>query len=446
MQVVCDVLSKKNYEKETELAFNLYLFYLVSFFLHIPSRINFLGAIRLDFLLVGLIVFLIMSSASYKGSKLDLSSRYLISIFLYSIFCIPFVKWPGSVISNGLIEFIKGAIFYFFTVNLILSEKRLKILLVVFVSCNLIRVFEPLFLHLTEGYMGSRTYLGSGDFAGRLSGAPSDTINSNGLAFVIATIFPFLHYVLSPINKKSFLVYIAVVPVLLYVMSLTLSRSGMLALGIIAFGIFFKSKRKALLIILGVVGISIMWMSFSGTQKDRYLSIVSDDTRSSASAEGRIDSFFKDLGVAMNRPIFGHGLGTSREANFHAYGRDQPSHVLWTETWQEIGVIGLILFLLYLKSMISNFREAGRIVRANLKESDFLFRCLQAMQVWLLMNILFSFASYGLKSYEWYFFGGLSVVVYKLANKITADKDGSEHGGIKKVVEKYPLARRIRGQ
>lgn len=51
------------------------------------------------------------------------------------------------------------------------------------------------------------------------------------------------------------------------------------------------------------------------------------------------------------------------------------------------------------------------------------------MQVWLLMNILFSFASYGLSSYEWYLFGGLSVVTARLAKStsttITANRESS---------------------
>ena len=33
------------------------------------------------------------------------------------------------------------------------------------------------------------------------------------------------------------------------------------------------------------------------------------------------------------------------------------------------------------------------------------------------MNILFSFASYGLSSYEWYLFGGLIVVTKRLATE-----------------------------
>ena len=43
-------------------------------------------------------------------------------------------------------------------------------------------------------------------------------------------------------------------------------------------------------------------------------------------------------------------------------------------------------------------------------EEGYLVYLVNSMQVWLFMNLIFSFASYGLSSYEWYLFGGLSVV------------------------------------
>ncbi len=441
-------LAKENYQlvKDTRLAYILYLVYLISFFLHLPARFSVLGAIRFDFLLVGITCFLVFGVKATKGTKLDQASRYLVAIFVYSILVLPFVEWPGSVINNGLVEFIKGAIFYFFTINLIVTEKRLKIFITVFIICNFIRVLEPLFLNVTTGYLGSRTYLGGGDFAGRLSGAPSDTINPNGLAFVIATILPFLHYVYAPINKKTWLVYVAIfVPVLFYVMGLTLSRSGILALGIIAFGVFLKSNRKFLLICIGVVGLIGIWSVLSDIQRDRYLSIVSDDTQQSASASGRIDGWMTDFEVALNRPIIGHGLGTSREANWNVAGKDQISHILWAEIWQEIGLIGLILFILYLKTMIRNFIDAGRLIKKNISTDDFLYRCTQAMQVWLLMNLLFSLASFGLKSYEWYLFGSLSVVLLTLVRQRIEwqNEDETEGQAVKTFKDKFPLARRL---
>jgi O-antigen ligase len=430
-------------DKETHVAFALYLFYLVSFFLRLPARLPILGLIRLDFLLVGIICFFIFSSKATKGSRLDDASKYLLAIFLYSIFTLPLVEWPGSVVNNGMVAFIKGAIFYFFTVNLITNEKRLKILIIVFVGCNLIRVLEPLLLNITTGYLGSRTYLGSGEFAGRLAGGPFDTVNPNGLAFVIATIVPFLHYVYGPSSKKAFAIYLLLIPLLLYTMLLTLSRSGILALGIIALGIWLKSTHKLMLMVIGVLGLAVIFMNLNDVQKDRYLSIVSDDARQSGSASGRIDGWTTDFKVAFNRPIIGHGLGTSREANWNVAGKDQISHILWAEIWQEIGLIGLVLFILYLNAMIRNFREAGRMIKSRLPESDFLNRSLQAMQVWLLMNLLFSLASYGLKSYEWYLFGGLSVVLLNMVQKRLKDEDPTSEENASVQAPKFPLANRL---
>ncbi|MEP3560938.1 MAG: O-antigen ligase family protein [Marinobacter sp.] len=430
-------------ESQTHLPFVLYLAYLVSFFLRIPARLPMLGLIRLDLLLVFLISYLIFSARRPGTLKLDDASRYLLAILIYSVLTLPLVEWPGSVINNGMIAFIKGAIFYFFTVNLIVNEARLKWILVVFVFCNLVRIFEPLFLNLTTGYLGSSTHLGGGEFAGRLSGAPFDTINPNGLAFVIATVIPFLHYVFAPSNKKTFFVYLLLIPILLYTMGLTLSRSGILALAIIAFGVWIKSAHKLLLLVLGVLGLTIISFNLNDVQKDRYLSIVSDDSRQSASADGRIEGWFVDFRVAMNRPIIGHGLGTSREANWNVTGKDQISHILWAEVWQEIGLIGLILFILYLKAMFTNFRDAARLIRSRLNKDDFLFRSSQAMQVWLLMNLLFSLASYGLKSYEWYLFGGLSVVMLRLAREKTAVKQAALPPDAEQKSKRYMLARKV---
>ena len=338
-------LAQRQIDEQTKLAFWLYLLYLVSFFLRLPARVPALGVISFDFLLVGLIVFLILGAKATKGARLDIASKYLLAIFVYSIVTLPLVEWPGSVLNSGMVAFIKGAIFYFFTVNLVTNTNRLKKILFVFVSCNLIRVLEPLILNMTSGYLGSVTHLGGGEFAGRLAGAPSDTLNPNGLAFVIATVIPFLHYVFSPINRKANFIYLLLVPLLIYTMVLTMSRSGVLALAIIALGIWLKSSRKTLLLVLGVLGIGVVFINLNEVQRDRYLSIVSSDARQSGTAEGRIEGWSSDFKVAMNRPLIGHGLGTSREANWNVAGKDQIAHILWADVWQEIGLLGLGLFV-----------------------------------------------------------------------------------------------------
>lgn len=432
-------------EKDTQVAFFLFSLYLVSFFLRLPARMPVLGEIRFDLILVAAISYFILTAKSTKTTRLDSASQYLLAIFVYSIVTLPLVEWPGSVINNGIVAFIKGAIFYFFTINLVVNSARLKIILSIFVGCNLLRIIEPLLLNITTGYLGSTTHLGGGDFAGRLAGAPADVINPNGLAFVIATVIPFLHYVFAPTNKKAFFIYLLLVPLLLYTMGLTLSRSGILALAIIAFGIWWKSTHKFLLLLLGTIGLTVIFLNLTDVQKDRYLSIVSDDARQSVSAQGRIEGWAEDFRVALNRPIIGHGLGTSREANWNVAGKDQISHILWMEIWQEIGLIGLVLFILYLSAMIRNFREASKLIKGRLSSDDFLYRSCQAMQVWLLMNLLFSLASYGLKSYEWYLFGGLSVVLLKaVQSRVSESNIGEDHKKVSaEPSRRFSLARGI---
>ena len=138
------------------------------------------------------------------------------------------------------------------------------------------------------------------------------------------------------------------------------------------------------------------------------------DTKNAATAEGRTEGVIRDFKVGLRRPLFGHGLGTSREANSNFADNDQPSHNLYTEIIEELGFVGLFLFIRLIKSIIDNYRESEVVIK-NMKISDqFLLSLIDAMQVWLFMNLLFSLASYGLSSYEWYLFAGLSVAVTRI--------------------------------
>lgn len=398
----------------TKSAFVLYIIFLISFFIHVPDRIPGLGLIRPDFLLVLYLFY------SISTKKLHIKTEAKISKLLYillavSILTIPLATWPGSVISRGIPSFIKAIIFFIFTYKLVLNEQRLIITINTFLLCNTFRVLEPLYLHETQGYWGSQTTFGW-DQVGRLAGAPSDVINGNGLAFVIASIIPFYHYLLTSRGFFYKLIYWGMLPIFLYTMSLTLSRSGIVAVVVIYAVIFLKSKRKGILTLMCILGVTLFFGSLDSVQRDRYLSIVDPkDTQSGASAEGRKDGWIRDFEVGMIKPIFGHGLGTSAEANWNFAGETHRSHNLWLEVFQELGLVGLIIFFRYTLEIYKGFMETNRVFRASTTASPYLRSCLAAMQVWLMMNILFSFFSYGLSSYEWYLFGGFSAVIARLA-------------------------------
>ena len=252
--------------------FGLFIYYLIDFFLHLSQRIPGYGLLRPTLLLALIIsISLFIQREKFRGWSKDPIVASLLVLLIYLAVSLPLVEWPGSVVKNNLSDFIKAITFFFFTVLLVDSDRRLKIFLLVFIGCQLIRVFEPLFLNLTEGYWGSSTYIGGGEFSQRLSGAPSDVINPNELGFVIVTAIPFLHYLLWSSGFKARLLYLLLMPPLLYALILTQSRGALLALLVIAFFVFKESSHKFSLVVVAILVGMAGWQVMTDEQKDRYL-------------------------------------------------------------------------------------------------------------------------------------------------------------------------------
>ncbi len=407
------------------IAYRLYLLFTASIFLHIPGRIPALGVIRFDLVLAVIITALIIfRSGEHRNDKAESANpavKYLWILIAYIVITLPLVEWPGSVIFSNSEVFIKGVVFFFFTVALIDDGNKLKRFMQVFLAAQIFRVFEPLYLHFTQGYWGSQASMANWEMMDRLSGAPHDVINPNGLAYVIVSVIPLLHFLLLRGRAREKMLYFALLSALLYALILTGSRSGFVGLLVIGFAVFMKSTRKFALVFMGVLvligSISVM----DENQKDRYLSLFSSDTKNVETAEGRIEGLKKNFSVFLAKPIFGYGLGTSAEANYNVMGYHQITHNLYVELLQELGLIGAIIFLLYMKGIFHNFYMTKEKLSLQLNQTEYLHGLVEGMQVWLIMNVVFSLASYGLSSYEWYLFGGLSVAVYRLASSAAVE-------------------------
>ncbi len=400
-------------------AFALYLLFMCSWFLHLPARVPALGAVRIDLVLVCVIMLLVAISPSEAAptSEQERTRKVLTILAVYAVLTVPLVEWPGSVLRNGLPQFLKAMVFFAFTVALITTPKKLRWLLIVFLACQTFRVLEPLYLNITTGYWGETASMADWESLDRLSGAPYDVVNPNGLAFIVVTIIPFLHY-LTAGRVAGRLLYIGLLPALLYTLILTGSRSGMVGLGAIACLMWLKSKHKIVLTAAMAILVMAALPRMSADMADRYLSIFSSNTKNAATAEGRFEGMERDFHVAMRRPFFGHGLGTSREVNANFGTRDQPSHNIYTEILEELGFFGLGIFLWFIASLLLSLRDAARILRAKRDALPALHALTPALQVWIGMNILFSFASYGLSGYEWYFTAGLAAIVVRLASPV----------------------------
>lgn len=396
-------------------AFVLYLIFVVSWFTHLASRIQALGMVRFDFLLVLLLALLAVFRPEETGeTSRNPIDKYLKILIIYAIVTVPFVEWPGSVLKHGLIQFIKASVFYFFTVKFVREEKQVKIFMIVFLACQVFRILEPLYLHKTTGYWGSATSMADWQSMSRLSGAPHDVINPNGLAFVIVTVIPFLYYY-SSISRKVLYAALVLFPLFIYALILTASRSGFVAMVAIVGLIIMKSRHKMMMCVALLFAAIMVFPFLSDNQKDRYLSIVSHDTKNAQTSENRLIGIQKSFQVAMRRPLFGHGLGTSYEANVNFADLQHPAHNLYAEVAEELGFIGLFLFLFYIVAIIKEQRKQQAMWHEQeIEEVNFIQASRNGLLVFFYMNLLFSLASFGLSGYEWYLMPGLIVVLGRI--------------------------------
>lgn len=271
-------------------------------------------------------------------------------------------------------------------------------------------------MHFTSGYWGSSTWIGNGEMSDRLSGAPSDVINPNGLGFVIVTIIPFLHYLLFTRGWGGKLLYLILLPLLLYALVLTQSRGAFLTLFVMVIVLFRESDHKVFFVVV-VLSLSVAgWSRMSPMQQDRYLSLIGkSDTANARTSEGRVDGMFAEFKIGLSRPIVGHGVGTTSEAKTHLGLGGMASHNLYAELFTEMGLIGTLLFLRFLFVLYRSLSALRSFFYSKKIRSDSLSsRLVKTLTTVFILYAVYSFNYWGLSQYYWYLFGGLVFSFYRL--------------------------------
>lgn len=396
--------------------FFMFQIYQLDFFLRSSARIAGIGIIRptlLLFLIVAVSLFL--QRDKLKERMQHPIIKALGTLILVIIITLPFVKYPGSVLRHNIPEFLKAIVFLYFMALIVDSDKRMKWVLGIFVTCQIIRVLEPLFLNITQGYWGDKTHLGGGHFASRLAGAPADVINPNELGFVIVTVIPFLHYLLFPKGWVCKLIYLMLIPALMYALILTMSRGAFLALLVVGWVVWRESKHKALLLLAALFVAAAGWTVMDDNQKDRYLSIFSSDAAQAASAEGRLTGMINEFKLGFKRPIFGHGLGTTSEAKANTFGKAQASHNMYAEIIIEIGLVGFIFFFIFIMKIYKQIKSSWLLMEKAAFD-PFYENLFKSLKVLFWMFILYSSNYWGLSQYYWYNLAGIVIAASFLSN------------------------------
>jgi putative inorganic carbon (HCO3(-)) transporter len=411
--------------------FALLALFTVSYFLHFSARVPLLGDIRFDFVLGLVLLFFAFTSDAQDRLRLSVTtSRNLNKFLLYIFLSLPLVTWPGSVLRENLLMWVKVALFFVLIVCVVRSERQLKWIVIVFLACQAVRILEPLYLHVSTGYWGDKAYstVGGINTLNRLSGAPHDVVNATQFGWVIVNTIPFMYYLLWQSNKLGKLLFLSLIPPYLYALVLSGSRSGVLAFLVTLLGIVYFSKQRArnLLVVSALILPMGAYMLLNASEdiQTRYLSLVDSTVAGADTASGRVSGLMRQVTSISNNPLFGNGLGTSYETNSNIFGgKQQLTHNLYIEIIQETGLIGFTLFMIFIVSVLKNLKEAKALLeKKGRDEKDWLHRLVSAIQVWVLMDLFYSISCFGLRSWEWYFFGGLATVSLALARKVAEEE------------------------
>jgi len=297
----------------------------------------------------------------------------------WAVLMVPFSLWPGGSVAYLMEVYFKTLVVFALLANVINSLDRLRSI------CWLLVVLAvPLALTTLMNFLGGNSFGSSGRVTGYASAL---TENPNDMALMLNLILPFA-IALFLVSRGGWvrLFLGVVVGLLVAAVILTFSRAGFLTLSVVLLCWLWKLRDSrewlwgATLFLVILMSVPLLPASYF----DRIGSIVSIEEDSSGSAQVRMSDMKAALKLGLSNPVRGAGIGMNALAMNAARG------VTWTEIHNvylqyliELGIPGLLLFLLFFRHCLASAAAVVKKARNN-PEMPVLFRLAQAVHVSLL--------------------------------------------------------------
>lgn len=274
-----------------------------------------------------------------------------------ALLSIPFAIDREEAWSTFNDPFIKAVAMFIVMINVVRTERRLKMMLLlsVFVGCVLsfgaLRDFH-------NGVLSIEGYRVSGSIGGMFG-------NPNDMALYLVTVTP-ITAALCFASKRlpGTIFYGSLTMMLMGAIMVTYSRGGFLGLAAAGFVLAWKIGRKNryLITVCSFLGLVAFIALAPGGYGERLLSILRPKLDAVGSATARKQLLIRSLWVAARHPLFGIGMG-----NFHIVSiHELVSHNAYTQVAAELGLTALILYVLF---MVTPFKKLGEIERETFARS-----------------------------------------------------------------------------
>jgi O-antigen ligase len=317
----------------------------------------------------------------YIGSKISAGERLsvwtlemtmLMVIAALGLLLMPTAASPKQSMDMLTDTYLKAVIIFILMVNLIDTRQRIYSMWKLVVVCG-----------AALGVGAIKSYI-KGEFAikgVRIEGLVGGMFeNPNDLATALDLLLP-LAVALTLISKGlARLFYLVCAAVLAVGVLFTLSRGGFL--GLIASGGVLLWKlgrgRRLKITLAGALICGVLLAATPGGYGARIATIFNTDEDQTGSAQQRRELLERAASVAISRPIVGVGMG-----NFHIYSiHEKAAHNSYLEIAAELGVMGLIAYLILILAPLRSLHRIERQTRGMRSKSEremyWLSVCIQA--------------------------------------------------------------------
>jgi len=338
-------------------------------------------------------------------------ARFAAALLVWALVGWPFSLWPGGTLALVLDLYLKALIVFWLISNLVDTLPRLRGM-----------AWTLTWLTVALALVGISNYL-SGVFGPgqdrRILGYDAGlTRNPNDLALMLNLIIPIaVSLLLSTTGALVRTVLVAALAIQVTAVILTFSRAGFLTLaatlGLYGLRLLGRPSRGFVLAGVAVAALSLPFLPAG--YAERLLTLRAIDADSTGSAQARWGGTVAAIENMASHPILGAGLGMDILALNETVGPTwRAVHNTYLEYGVDLGVPGLVLFLLLLWSSWKSARAARRLGGLELAS---LAEGIEISLVAFAIAALFHPAAY---QFYFYYIAGLAVAARTVASREAA--------------------------
>ena len=353
---------------------------------------------QLDFLKTGAFFLALTTLLIYLPTQLlTEGTPTILTTEVKSVLCLvgialltmPISKNPGTSWETFNDIFIKAVTMFIVMVNVLRTRRRLMGIMWLSLGISLVLSYIALGMYM-RGELKAEGYRVQVDFGGMLG-------NPNDMALHLVTMTPLVVCLgLATKNYLLRLVYFAMAALFVAANVVTYSRGAFLGLIVVSAMLVWKIGRRQRFkaVVASIVGGGLFILLAPGNYGFRLLTIFVPSLDAAGSSDQRRELLQQSIQVTLRNP-WGIGIGCFPEVALH----NLQTHNAFTQVSSEIGILGLLAYLIFMVSPLRKLSAIEQTLFANGK-TDWYYYMSIGLQASIVGFMVSSF--FGPVAYNWF--------------------------------------------